>query len=195
VGPHRVTSPTSKLAPAWAPLSTGLQVLAGACCSAGLLMGSQPSSGICLLWHGVPSTGCRWISAPPWTSMGCRGTTCLTMVFISSCKGRLSAPMFQAPPPPSFFTDLGFCRVISFTLSHSFLSTAVSLQVFFLLILKYVITEVLPSLLIGLAMGSGGSILEPSGTVFIRHGGSFFQLLTEATPIAPPLPKPCHESP
>ena len=27
---------------------------------------------------------------------------------------------------------------------------------------------------------------------FIRHGGSFSQLLTEGTPIAPPLPKPCH---
>jgi len=31
MGPHRVTSPDSKPAPAWAPLSTGLQVLAGAC--------------------------------------------------------------------------------------------------------------------------------------------------------------------
>jgi len=58
-----------------------------------LPMGSQIPSGIHLLWHGVPSTGYRWRSAPPWTSMGCRGTICLTMVFITSCKGRLSPPV------------------------------------------------------------------------------------------------------
>jgi len=92
--PHGVTSPASKPPPAWAPLSMGPQVLAGACSSVGLPTGSQPPSGIHLLWHGVPSMGCRWISAPPWTSMGCRGTTCLTMVFIMSCKGRVSAPTF-----------------------------------------------------------------------------------------------------
>jgi len=47
-------------------------------------------------------------------------------------------------------------------------------------------------LLIGLALGSGRSILELAGTGFIRNGGSFQQLLTEATPTAPPLPKSCH---
>jgi len=62
--------------------------------------GSQLPSGTHLLWCGVPSTGCRWTSAPLWTSMGCRGTTCLTMVFITSCKGRLSVPASGAPPPP-----------------------------------------------------------------------------------------------
>jgi len=66
----------------------------------GLPMGSQPPSGIHLLWRGVPSTGYRWISAPPWTSMDCRGTACLTMVFIMSCKGRLSALASRVPPPP-----------------------------------------------------------------------------------------------
>jgi len=78
-----------------------------------LLMGSQFPSGIHLLWCGVPSTGCRWRSAPPWASVDSRRTTCLTMVFLTSCKGRLSAPASQAPPPPSFFTDLGVCRVVS----------------------------------------------------------------------------------
>jgi len=57
----------------------------------GLRTGSQLPSGIHLLGRGVPSTGYRWRSAPPWTCMGCRGTACLTMVFITSCKGRLSA--------------------------------------------------------------------------------------------------------
>jgi len=37
-----------------------------------------------------------------------------------------------------------------------------------------------------LALASGGSILTPAGIDSIRHGGSFLQLLTEATPIAPP---------
>ena len=98
--PYGVTSPASKPALAWAPLSLGLQVLAGACSSAGLPTGSQLPLGIYLLRRGVPSTDYRKRSAPLWTSMDCRGTTCLTMVFITSCKGRLSAPTFWAPPSP-----------------------------------------------------------------------------------------------
>jgi len=92
--PHGITSPASKTALAWAPLSTGPQVLAGACSRVGLPMGPQSPSGIHLLWRGVPSTGYRWISAAPWTSLDCRGTTSLTMVFIMIWKGRLSAPTF-----------------------------------------------------------------------------------------------------
>jgi len=61
---------------------------------------SQPPLGTHLLWRGVPSTGYRWRSAPLWTSIDCRGTTCLTMVFITSCKGKLSALASGAPPPP-----------------------------------------------------------------------------------------------
>jgi len=34
-------------------------------------------------------------------------------------------------------------------------------------------------------LASGGSVLEPAGTGSIRHGGSFWQLLTEAVPVAP----------
>jgi len=85
----------------------------------GVSTGPQLPSGIHLLRRGVPPTGCRWISAPPWTSMGCGGKTCLTMVFITSCKGRLSAPASRALPLPSFFTDPGVCRVVSLTSSHS----------------------------------------------------------------------------
>jgi len=48
--------------------------------------GSQPPSGIHLLQHGVPSTGCRWRSAPTLTSMDWKGTTCLGMVLVTSCK-------------------------------------------------------------------------------------------------------------
>ena len=47
----------------------------------------------------------------------------------------------------------------------------------------------------GLALASGESVLELVGIGSIRHGGSFWQLLTEATPVASPLPKPCHANP
>ena len=141
-----------------------------------------------------PFHGYKWISAPLWTSMDCRGTACLTMVFITSCKGRLSAPTFRAPPLSSFFTDLGVCRVVSITSSHS-PSLPFLLQRYFLPFLKYVITEALPLSLIVLTLGSGGSVLEPASTGFIKHRGSFLQLLTEATPIAPLLPKHCHTNP
>jgi len=97
----------------------------------GLPTGSQLPSGIHLLWCGVHSMVCRWRSAPPWTSMDCRGTTCLTTVFITICKGRLSPPASRAPPPPFFFTDLGVCTVVSLTLSHSSLFTAISPAEFF----------------------------------------------------------------
>jgi len=50
--------------------------------------------------------------------MGCRGTACLTMVFTMGCRG-ISAPALEHLSP-SFFTDLGVCRVVSLTCSHSF---------------------------------------------------------------------------
>ena len=40
-------------------------------------------------------------------------------------------------------------------------------------------------MLIGSALASGGSVLEPAGIGSIRHRGSFWDLLTEATPVAP----------
>jgi len=58
--------------------------------------------------------------------------------------------------------------------------------------MNYVIPEALPPLLVGSALASSGSILEPSGTGAMGHRGSFQQLLTEAPPCSPLLPKPCH---
>ncbi|KAK4826739.1 LOW QUALITY PROTEIN: hypothetical protein QYF61_010992 [Mycteria americana] len=66
----------------------------------GLPTGSQPLSGTCTCSSVGSSMGCRWIPAPPLTSMGCRGTACLTMVFTTGCRG-ISAPAPGAPPPPS----------------------------------------------------------------------------------------------
>ena len=187
--PHGVTSPASKPAPARAPLSTGPEVLAGACSSTDFPCGhSLLRASICSSMGSFPA--CRWISAPLWSSMGFRGTTCLTMSLLHRLQGNLCSSDWSTSSP-SFFTDLGVCRVVSLTSSHSSLSTTVSSQVFFPL-LKYVIPEVLPPLLMGSALASGAFVLEPAGTGFIKHGGSFSQLLTEATPIAPLLPKSCH---
>jgi len=82
---------------------------------------------------------------------------------------------------PSFFTDPAVCRVVSLTWSHSSLSTAAPQQVFPLP--KYAVAEALPLSLMGSVLASSGSILEPAGIGSIRHGGSFSQLLTEATPL------------
>jgi len=65
----------------------------------GLPTGSQFPSGTHLLRRGVPSTGYRWRSAPPWTSMGCRGTSCPFMTFSMGCRG-ISAPASGPPPTP-----------------------------------------------------------------------------------------------
>jgi len=95
---------------------------------------------------------------------------------------------------PSFCTYLGVCRVVSLTYSRSSHLSALAQQVFFP-ILKYVITEALPLSLMGSALASSRSILEPARTGSVGHGGSFSQFLTEATPVAPLLPKPCHANP
>jgi len=41
----------------------------------------------------------------------------------------------------------------------------------------------------------GGSVVELAGVGSVGHRGRFWQLLTEATPVAPLLPKPCHSNP
>jgi len=65
---------------------------------------SQPPSGIHLLQCGVPFVGCRWVSAPLWTSVGCRGTAFLTMVFSTSCRGISALASVTPSPSPSSLT-------------------------------------------------------------------------------------------
>jgi len=99
--PHGVASPASKPAPAWAHLPTGPQVLSGAHSSVGFPQGHS------LLWASIcsgleSSPGCRWIAAPPWTSMGRTGTACLTMAFAMGCRGISAlapgaAPLLSSP--------------------------------------------------------------------------------------------------
>ena len=62
---------------------------------------------------------------------------------------------------PSFFTDLGACRVGSRTYSHS--SLWLQLHSFLFPLLKYVIPEVLPLSLMGSALASSRSSLERAG--------------------------------
>ena len=183
--PHGVTSPASKLAPAWAPLPTGPRILPETCSS------MDSPQGHSLLWtstcSGVgPHPGCRWRSAPPWTSMGCRGTACLTVIFITGCRGVSAVAAGAPPPPPSSLT------LVSAELFLTRIVTPSSHCRFFFPLLKHVIPEALPLSLMGSALASSRSILELAGIGSVRHGGSFWQVLTEATPLAPLLPKPCH---
>lgn len=61
--------------------------------------------------------------------------------------------------------------IISLTI-FSLLCLDAVLQAFFPLF-KWVIPEILSGLLMGSALASGGSILEPTGMGFIRHRGKF----------------------
>jgi len=74
----------------------------------------------------------------------------------------------------SSFTDFGVCGVFSFTYSYSSPLTAVGQKIFFPL-LKCIIPEVLPPLLMGSALASDRSALELADIGSIGHGGSFWQ--------------------
>ena len=144
-------------------------------------MGSLPqATGGYLLHSGTPWTAERQTASPWSSSQAVREDSLLWRL------KHLLHPLLLHWP---------WCLQSCFFHIVSLLSTAVSPQYFFLPLLKYVITEVLPPLLICLVLASGGSILEPASTGFIRHGGSFSQLFTEATPISSPLPKPCQANP
>jgi len=115
----------------------GHSLLQASTCSA---MGSLPwAAGGYLLHCGPPQTAGGQPASPRSSSQAAREDPLLRL--------------FRAPPPCSFFTDFGVCRVISFTSSHSSLLITVSPQNFFFLpFLMYVISEVLPPSLIGLVL-------------------------------------------
>jgi len=144
---------------------TGSQAQPANLLQCGLSMGhsllqASPCSGV------GSSPGCRWGSAPPWSSTaaadslphhgllhGCTAKSllhCLEHLLPSSC------------------TDCGLCRAVSLTYSHS----SIPVKLFFLL-LKCVITEVLPPLPMGSALASSRFALELAGTGSIGHRGSF----------------------
>ena len=105
---------SSKTSPAWVA-SMGCSPLGTDCSSVCPPRGHKPCQQTCssagsprdhsLLWASTcsgmwSSPGYRRISAPLWTSMDCMGTACLTMVFITGCRGKISALKPGAPPPP-----------------------------------------------------------------------------------------------
>jgi len=120
----------------------------------GLPMGSQSPSGASTCSSLEFSMDCRSVSFPPWTSMDCKGTACLTMVFTTGCRG-ISAPVSGTALLPYSLSSLCCCC---------------STVLFFPLFI-YVVTEALPLLLMGSALASGESVLEPTG--FTGHRGSF----------------------
>jgi len=88
--PHRVTSPVSKPAPAWYPLSTGPQVLPGACSSVGSLWGHSllgvyppapvwdpPQAAGGYLLHRGPPWAAGGQHASPWSSSRAAGAPLL----------------------------------------------------------------------------------------------------------------------
>ena len=95
VGPsHGVTSPDSKSARAWDPLSTGP---ARSLLQRGLPTGSQPPSGTHLLRRGVPY-GLQVEICSSVTLHGCRGIARPAMGCTTGCRG-IAAPAPGAPPP------------------------------------------------------------------------------------------------
>lgn len=118
------------------------------------------------------------------------------------CRGTAASPR-PAPGPagesqrwhlkylPPSFTDLGVCRIASLTCSSSFPGCCCAAIIS---LLKYAVTDMLPALLMGSALVSSGSFLEPSDIGSVRHEASFWQLLRDAIPEPPLLPKLCHAS-
>jgi len=94
--PHEVTSPASKPAPSGAPLFTGPLVPARILLQCGLPTASQLPLGIYLFGHGVLH-GLQVVICSTMDLVGSRGTACLTMVFITGCRG-ISTLMPGAPP-------------------------------------------------------------------------------------------------
>lgn len=98
-----------------------------------------------------PSMGCR---VDLCSTMGCRGTACLTRVFTMGCRGISVLEPGAPPTPPSPLTLLSAELLLSYI--HSSLPAVVVQQ--FSPFLKYIITAVLPLLLIGLALATSGSV-------------------------------------
>lgn len=118
----------------------------------GFPMGSQPPSGLPLLQCGV-SRSCRWISAPSWAPMGCRGT--VSSPWAAPWAGNLSFGAWSSSCS-SLCTGLGaglFLHIL----------TPLSRCCFTFPPLFSVIPEVLPLSLMGSALSSGTSILKQIG--------------------------------
>lgn len=139
--------PVRKPASAWAPFH-GLQLLPGA-------------------WA---LTGWMWISVLTWLSPWAVGAQLPHRGLPPRLQGNLCSGGWSTSSPSFTVGGLQGC------FSHLFSLPSHSCCTFFSL-LKYVGREVPPALLMGSGLASSGSVLEPSGTGSVRHGGSFWNLL------------------
>jgi len=143
------------------------------CSGIGSSVHGSTSPGRSLLQHGLPTASFEHPPAlawgppraasgdllhhgPPWAA----GTACLTMVCLMGCRGT-AAPALGTHPPPPLLTLVSAELFLSIFSLH--FSDCYSAVVIFPL-LKYVITEVLPPLLMGLGqqqlhLGAGWSWL------------------------------------
>lgn len=94
-------------------------------------------------------------------------------------------------PSSKVTTDLGLCRAVSLMYSYAPLSAAAVVQQLFLL--KYVITEVLPPLLMGLSLAR---VHFRAGWHWLyRTWGKLLAACHRSQPCTPPLPKPGYVNP
>ncbi|KAJ7418275.1 hypothetical protein WISP_59980 [Willisornis vidua] len=122
----------------------------------------------------------------PVVLLGLQGHSCFTTGCTTGCRKTSLQRLEHHLLSSSSLTDLAVSIVVHIFPLCSSLATITSVIFFFLL--KYVITY----FLIGPALASDTSISEPPGIGSARHGGSYWQLLTEATHVATLLPEPGH---
>ena len=148
----------------------GLQVLPGACSSAGsprghsFLQAHLPAP----VWTGLQVGICSTMDLP-----GLQGHSLPHHGLLHRLQGNLCSGAWSTSSP-SFCADLGVCRAVPRVHSDSSLLLLYFYCRFFPPLLKCVIPEVLPPLLMGSALARGGSILGPTGIGSIGHGGSFW---------------------
>jgi len=123
-----------------------------------------------------PPQAAVWISAPKWSSMGCRRTTCVTMVFSMGCRGISSMVPGILPPPPSSLT------LVLAELLHIFPYSSPSHSIFYPFLTIFSMrhdhlgcwAQPCPAI----------DLLKPAGTVCASIGQPQ-PLLAETTPAAP----------
>ncbi|PKU27356.1 hypothetical protein llap_22340 [Limosa lapponica baueri] len=169
--PYGVTSPASKPAPSCGLLSPRVhrscQESAPVQASHGITVSSRRIHLLrCGVLHGLQMDICSTVNLH-----GLQGDSLPHYDLHHRLQGNLCFDVWSTSSPCFFFTNLGVCRVVSLTYSHSSLPAAVAVAQKLFPLLKYVITEMLPPSLIGSALAEGGSVLELAGS--IEYKGSF----------------------
>jgi len=98
---------------------------------------------------------------------GLKGSNLLHHGLLHRLQGNLCSGTWSTSSP-SFLADLGVYRVVYLTFFSLLFPTAAVQR--FLPCLNYVIAEAPPVSLMGSALASGGSVLEPAGTGSVQHG-------------------------